>query len=184
MNLASHTMGEGKSRSWWSRGVSKLKKPTQDAHARTLTEGQQVQHGSACTDASGASGFTTVSGAVRGAAAGAAIGCSKSSSVFSHRPPASPRTMLRRPDSFTFGRQVDTRAPDPPRAHEGESPDRGAVGSCPFRRDRSSTALGELAAAAPHGPRCTRKSVFVRSVRLVLFIYIAATCNSELKIGS
>ena len=89
VNLASHTMGEGKSRSWWSRGVSKLKKPTQDAHARTVTEGQQVQHRSACTDASGASGFTTVAWKVRGAAAGAAIGCSKSSSVFSHRPPAS-----------------------------------------------------------------------------------------------
>ena len=89
VNLASHTMGEGKSRSWWSRGVSKLKKPTQDAHARTVTEGQQVQHRSACTDASGASGFTTVTWKVRGAAAGAAIGCSKSSSVFSHRPPAS-----------------------------------------------------------------------------------------------
>ena len=74
---------------WWSHGVSKPKKPTQDAHARTVTEGQQVQHRSACTDASGASGFTTVAWKVRGAAAGAAIGCSKSSSVFSHRPPAS-----------------------------------------------------------------------------------------------
>ena len=28
VNLASHTMGEGKSQSWWSRGVSKLKKPS------------------------------------------------------------------------------------------------------------------------------------------------------------
>ena len=98
VNLASHTMREGKSRSWWSRGASKLKKPTQDALARTVTEGQQVQHGSACTDASGASGFTTVSGEVRGAAAGAGIGCSQSSCVFSHRPPASPRTVLRRPE--------------------------------------------------------------------------------------
>ena len=104
VNLASHTMREGKSRSWWSRGASKLKKPTQDALARTVTEGQQVQHGSACTDASGASGFTTVSGKVRGAAAGAGIGCSQSCSVFSHRPPASPRTVLRRPDSFTLGK--------------------------------------------------------------------------------
>ena len=98
VNLASHTMREGKSRSWWSRCASKLKKPTQDALARTVTEGQQVQHGSACTDASGASGFTTVSGEVRGAAAGAGIGCSQSSCVFSHRPPASPRTVLRRPE--------------------------------------------------------------------------------------
>ena len=57
--------------------------------SRTVTEGQQVQHRSACTDASGASGFTTVAWKGRGAAAGAAIGCSKSSSVFSHRPPAS-----------------------------------------------------------------------------------------------
>ena len=32
---------------WWSHGVSKPKKPTQDAPARTVTEGQRVQHGSA-----------------------------------------------------------------------------------------------------------------------------------------
>ena len=101
--LASHTIGEGRSHSCWSRGVSKPNKPTQDAPARTVTEGQQVQHGSACTDASGASGFTTVSGEVRSDAAGAAIGNPKSSSVFSHRPPASPRTVLRQPDSFTLG---------------------------------------------------------------------------------
>ena len=75
---------------WWSHGVSKPKKPTQDAPARTVTERQRVQHGSAQ--------FTTVCGEVRGAAAGAAIGCSKSSPVFSHRPPASPRTVLRRPE--------------------------------------------------------------------------------------
>ena len=107
VNLASHTMREGKSRSWWSRCASKLKKPTQDALARTVTEGQQVQHGSACTDASGASGFTTVSGEVRGAAAGAGIGCSQSSCVFSHRPPASPRTVLRRPEQVCLrGPQV------------------------------------------------------------------------------
>ena len=56
-----------------------------------------------CTDESGASGFTTVSGEVRSDAAGAAIGNPKSSSVFSHRPPASPRTVLRQPDSFTLG---------------------------------------------------------------------------------
>ena len=76
--------------------------------------------------------------------------------------------MLRRPDSFTFGRQVDTRAPDPPRAHEGESPDRGAVGSCPFRRDRSSTALGELAAAAPLK---LRSFVFAASDERFFFLY-------------
>ena len=63
--------------------------------SHVVTERQRVQHGSAQ--------FTTVCGEVRGAAAGAAIGCSKSSPVFSHRPPASPRTVLRRPDSFTLG---------------------------------------------------------------------------------
>ena len=34
VNLASHTMGEGKSRSWWSRGPRKAEKPTQGAPAR------------------------------------------------------------------------------------------------------------------------------------------------------
>ena len=111
MNLVSHTMGDGISSVAWSRGVSKPEKPTQGAPARAECPAPRRNPLPTARTARKTHRSFNDRRVPYDGQAGAAIGCSVSSSVFSHRlpslrthalmaPNSNPRQLSRRTFSF------------------------------------------------------------------------------------